>query len=61
MMQERIQYYHIDHFQQLCSSLLPIIIINGCVLLVGYRKITQQRGPRAATGTLLPEADFSGR
>lgn len=37
-----------------------IIIINGCVLLVCCRKIAEQRGPRAATGSLLPQADFSG-
>lgn len=38
-----------------------IIIINSCVLLVCCRKIAEQRGPRAATGSLLPQADFSGR
>lgn len=32
----------------------------GCVLLVCCRKIAEQRGPRAATGSLLPQADFSG-
>jgi len=37
-----------------------IIIINGCVLLVCCRKIAEQRGPRAATGSLLPQTDFSG-
>lgn len=37
-----------------------IIIINGCVLLVCCRKIAEQRGPRAATGPLLPQADLSG-
>lgn len=37
-----------------------IIIINGCVLLVCCRKIAEQRGPRVATSSLLPQADFSG-
>lgn len=52
---------------QQCSRARPrrrracdIIIINGCVLLVCCRKIAEQRGPRAATGSLLPQADFSG-
>lgn len=30
------------------------------MLLVCCRKIAEQRGPRAATGSLLPQADFSG-
>lgn len=30
------------------------------MLLVCFRKIAEQRGPRAATSSLLPQADLSG-
>ena len=48
------------HDDGACMCAYGIIIINGCVLLVCCRKIAEQRGPRAATGSLLPQADFSG-